>query len=180
MQPGSGVKRQHGIVNGRPAELLCIERQVMIGGRGVVDIPSFVVADLDAGEGAQDWIDHQCGGEQSEEDQGSPFAGAAVCGTHAQLPLAAVLSALVLASGLTSYSGCGMPISHLSNQPTMWSRRSTRCQGSPERESSWVSRGNMTIAVGRCRYFKARNSCSPPESGGVRESDSPSTNSIGV
>jgi hypothetical protein len=38
--------------------------------------------------------------------------------------------------GCTSYSGCGTLITHLSNQPTMWSRRSIRCHGSPERDSS--------------------------------------------
>ena len=179
MQPGDSVKGQHRIVDGRPADLLFVKRQPLVRGGGVVDVPSFVVADFDGGKDAQDWIDHQC--EQGEEDQRPPFAGAAVCGgAHSQLPLAAVLSACGVGWGLTSYSGCGMPINHSSNQPTMWSRRSTRCQGSPDRESSWVSRGNMTIAVGRFRYFKARNSCSPPESGGVRESDSPSTNSIGV
>src|SRR5215813_4885316 len=49
----------------------------------------------------------------------------------------------------------------------MCSRRSIRCQGSPERESSWVSRGKTTMAVGRLIYLSARNNCSPPESCGV-------------
>src|SRR5439155_3376707 len=70
-------------------------------------------------------------------------------------------------SGRISYSGWGTPISHLSNQPIIRSRRSIRCHGSPERESSCVSRRKITIAVARLRNFGARNSCSPPESGGV-------------
>src|SRR4051812_1885741 len=35
-------------------------------------------------------------------------------------------------------------MSHLSNQPTICSSRSTRCHGWPERESSWPSFGNRT------------------------------------
>src|SRR5215471_5024770 len=83
-------------------------------------------------------------------------------------------------AGLMSNSGCGAPIIHLSNQSTMYSSRSMRCQGSPERESSCVSRGKTTMEVGRFRYFNARNNCSPPESWGVRKSASPSTNNTGV
>src|ERR1700683_436812 len=55
-----------------------------------------------------------------------------------------------------------------------------RCQGSPERESSCVSRGKTTMAVGRFIYFSARNNCSPPESCGVREKSSRRTNKTGV
>jgi hypothetical protein len=53
-----------------------------------------------------------------------------------------------------SNSGWGTPIIYLSNQFTTCSRRSTRCQGSPERESSCVSRGKTTMAVGRFIYFE--------------------------
>src|SRR3954454_19559590 len=58
--------------------------------------------------------------------------------------------------------------------------RSTRCHGFPDRDSSWVSSGNLTITAVRCRYFSARNICSPPIGGGVRMSDSPSINISGV
>src|SRR5947209_2854387 len=57
------------------------------------------------------------------------------------------LLALEASVGLTSYSGFGTPISHLSNQPTMCSKRSMRCQGWPERESSCDSFGKRTIAI---------------------------------
>src|SRR5260370_23326395 len=62
----------------------------------------------------------------------------------------------------------------------MCCKRSTRCHGAPDRDSSCVSFGNRTITVGILRYFKARNIISPPSAGGVRISDSPSTNIIGV
>lgn len=48
------------------------------------------------------------------------------------------------------------PVSHLSNQPTICSRRSTRCHSWPERESSRDSPGNFTITVGMLRNFKGR------------------------
>src|SRR5438105_1495182 len=44
----------------------------------------------------------------------------------------------------------------------MWRRRSTRCQGSPDRDSSWFSRGKRTITNGSLRYFNARHIISPP------------------
>ena len=40
--------------------------------------------------------------------------------------------------------------------------------GSPERDSSCVSRGKRTITVGIFRYLSARNIISPPSDGGVR------------
>src|SRR5262249_6773332 len=79
-----------------------------------------------------------------------------------------------------SYSGLDAPISHLSNQPTMCSSRSIRCQGCPERESSWDSFGKRTITVGIFLYFSARNISSPPAPVGVRQSASPRINISGV
>src|SRR3954466_14336562 len=72
-----------------------------------------------------------------------------------------------------------LPCKYLSNHPTMCLSLSTRCHGLPERDSSWVSSGKRTITVGLCRYFRARNICSPPITGGVRMSASPSTNMSG-
>src|SRR5947209_4593886 len=68
----------------------------------------------------------------------------------------------------TSYSGLLTPINQWSNQPTMCCKRSTRCHGWPERESSCDSLGKRTITVGILRNFSARNICSPPAPGGVR------------
>src|SRR6184192_2767842 len=81
---------------------------------------------------------------------------------------------------VTSYSGFFIPISHLSNQPTICSSRSMRCQGCPERESSCVSPGKRTITVGIFLYLSARNISSPPAYVGVRQSASPRMNIIGV
>src|SRR5215470_11107931 len=68
----------------------------------------------------------------------------------------------------SSYSGLCIPIRYLSNHPTMCCKRSMRCHGWPERESSCDSPGNRTITVGRLRNLSARNISSPPASGGVR------------
>src|SRR5579864_1480981 len=68
----------------------------------------------------------------------------------------------------SSYSGLWRPMRYLSNHPTICCRRSIRCQGWPERESSCDSPGNLTITVGRLRNLSARNISSPPDSGGVR------------
>src|SRR5215471_19905022 len=68
----------------------------------------------------------------------------------------------------SSYSGLCMPIRYLSNHPTMCCRRSMRCHGWPERESSCDSPGKRTITVGRLRNLSARNISSPPASVGVR------------
>src|SRR5918992_701701 len=55
-----------------------------------------------------------------------------------------------------------------------------RCHGFPARESSWFSSGNRTMTVGFFRNFNARNNCSPPADGGVRQSSSPRMNINGV
>src|SRR5688572_10201929 len=80
----------------------------------------------------------------------------------------------------TSYSGFETPMIHLSNQPTMCCKRSMRCHGCPERESSCDSFGKRTITVGIFRYFSARNMASPPGPVGVRQSTSPRININGV
>src|SRR5206468_3608051 len=79
--------------------------------------------------------------------------------------------AFSVTSCATSYSGLVAPISHLSNQPTMCSRRSTRCHGCPERESSWDSPGNFTITVGTLRNLRARNISSPPAAASARDTE---------
>src|SRR5690606_26878107 len=55
-----------------------------------------------------------------------------------------------------------------------------RCQGLPERDSSWFSSGNRTITASLPRYRSARNNGSPPADGGVRQSSSPRMNSNGA
>src|SRR6266571_1238849 len=61
-----------------------------------------------------------------------------------------------------SYAVIGFPCRYLSNQFMMCCRRSTRCTGLPERDSSCDSPGNRTCTVVRCRYLSARNMASPP------------------
>src|SRR5437867_1250979 len=61
-----------------------------------------------------------------------------------------------------SYALIGLPCRYLSNQFMMCCRRSTRCTGLPERDSSCDSPGNRTCTVVRCRYLSARNRASPP------------------
>src|SRR5205085_6718254 len=80
----------------------------------------------------------------------------------------------------TSYRVIGFPCRYLSNQFRMCCRRSTRCSGLPERDSSCDSPGKRTITVVLRRYLRARNIASPPWLGGARRSSSPRMNMIGV
>src|ERR1039457_6790779 len=60
---------------------------------------------------------------------------------HLSHSVAGFVGAAAASSDGIFNSVLGTPISHLSNHATMWSRRSTRCHGCPDRESSCDSPG---------------------------------------